>query len=539
MHSRHAVKTALPGVRNAPFVCAVKRNKMGTASNRNDDAVIKASLISKYFPGVTALNRVDFEVKKGETHALVGENGAGKSTLMKILYREYTEDAGSLHIDGKDASSMDIRQVRALGLSLIHQDLNLVPIFTVAQNVCMGLEPLNRFGFIDRKKLREKAAPYLNEISSEIDLDAKVEQLSTSQQQLVTVARALVANPRFLILDEPTARLDQKSTEALFDFLDRCKAKGITIIYISHRLEEIYRICDRITVLRDGRKILTSPVQELTQTELVKHMVGRELKQYVPKEDAHIGDVILSVKNLCPMAKAEDISFELRSGEILGIVGSIGAGKSEVARAIFGADRKRSGVVKMRGEELKIKDPGDAIRAGIALVPEERRKQGLVTTESIRKNMTLTSLKNDFCASGFWIRRHKEKEVVEKAIRDFRMATPGPEQETRLLSGGTQQKVVIGKWLLSKSLVYMFDEPTKGIDVGGKHDIYRMIVDLAKDGAGVAFISNELDEVLALCDRTLVMFNGRLVKEVSNKDTSKDELLFYVMGGKENGSKNG
>jgi len=510
---------------------------MSGALDNNHEIVIKANLISKYFPGVTALDQVDFEVRKGETHALVGENGAGKSTLMKILYREYTEDAGSLHIGGKDAKGMDIRQVRGLGLSLIHQDLNLVPTFTVAHNVCMGSEPVNKLGFIDWKKLKEKATPYLREISSDINLDAKAGELSISQQQLVTVARALVAHPKFLILDEPTARLDQKSTEALFDFLNRCKTKGITIVYISHRLEEIYRICDRITVLRDGKKILTASVQELTQTELVKHMVGRELKQQVPKEEAAISDVCLSVRNLTPITKVQDISFDLRSGEILGIVGSIGSGKSEVARAIFGADRKQSGDISINGKAVKIKEPRDAINAGIALVPEERRKQGLVSTESIRKNMTLASLGKKFCAGGIWIRERKERAVVEKAIKDFSMATPGPEQETRLLSGGTQQKVVIGKWLLSDSKIYVFDEPTKGIDVGGKHDIYRMIVDLAKNGAGVIFISNELDEVLALCDRTLIMFNGHLVKEVINKNTTKDELLFYVMGGKENGSK--
>jgi ribose transport system ATP-binding protein len=510
---------------------------MNGAVDKGYEIIIKASLISKYFPGVTALDQVDFEVRKGETHALVGENGAGKSTLMKILYREYTEDSGSLYIEGKNAKGMDIRQVRDLGLSLIHQDLNLVPIFTVAHNICMGSEPVNKLGFIDWKRLKEKAAPHLKEISSDIELDAKAGELSISQQQLVTVARALAAHPKFLILDEPTARLDQKSTESLFDFLDRCKTKGITIVYISHRLEEIYRICDRITVLRDGRKILTASVDELGQTELVKHMVGRELKQQVPKEEAAINDVCLSVRNLTPTAKAQDISFDLRSGEILGIVGSIGSGKSEVARAIFGADRKQSGDISINGKAVKIKEPRDAIKAGIALVPEERRKQGLIPTESIRKNMTLASLRKNFCAGGIWIKERQERKAVEKAIKDFSMATPSPEQETRLLSGGTQQKVVIGKWLLSESKIYVFDEPTKGIDVGGKHDIYSMIVDLAKNGAGVIFISNELDEVLALCDRTLVMFNGRLVKEVINKNTTKDELLFYVMGGKENGSK--
>ncbi|MFO7984898.1 MAG: sugar ABC transporter ATP-binding protein [Desulfatiglandaceae bacterium] len=511
---------------------------MGTAQNDDANVVIKASLISKYFPGVVALDHVDFEVRRGESHALVGENGAGKSTLMKILYREYTEDSGSLHIDGKNAKGMDIRQVRGLGLSLIHQDLNLVPIFTVAHNICMGMEPVNKLGLMDRKQLTQKAAPYLQEISSDIDINAKVQDISISQQQLVTVARALVADPQFLILDEPTARLDQKSTEALFSFLDRCKERRITIVYISHRLEEIYRICDRITVLRDGKKILTQSVHELTQTELVKHMVGRELKQQVPKEAASVGDVVFSVKALTPIKKAADISFELHSGEILGIVGSIGAGKSEVARAIFGADRRQSGAITLKGEDLKIRDPRDAIDAGIALVPEERRKQGLVTTESIRKNMTLASLRKKFCVGGVWIKKQKERKVVEKSIKDFKMATPSTEQETRLLSGGTQQKVVIGKWLLSDSSIYIFDEPTKGIDVGGKHDIYKMIVDLAKNGAGVIFISNELNEVLTLCDRTLVMFKGRLVKELVNKGTTKDELLFYVMGGKYNDSKN-
>ncbi|MDZ7698647.1 MAG: sugar ABC transporter ATP-binding protein [Deltaproteobacteria bacterium] len=511
---------------------------MGTAQNDNVDVVIKASLISKYFPGVVALDNVDFEVRRGESHALVGENGAGKSTLMKILYREYSEDTGRLYIDGKNAKDMDIRQIRELGLSLIHQDLNLVPIFTVAHNICMGVEPVNRLGFIDRKELKQKAAPFLQEISSDIDIDARVQDLSISQQQLVTVARALVAQPKFLILDEPTARLDQKSTEALFDFLDRCKQSGITIIYISHRLEEIYRICDRITVLRDGKKILTAAVEELTQAELVKHMVGRELKKQVPKEEASIGEVLLSVRDLHPMLKAEAISFDLRFGEILGIVGSIGAGKSEVARAIFGADRKRSGTIRLKGEKLRIRNPRGAINAGIALVPEERRQQGLVITESIRKNMTLAALKKKFCAGGFWIKQREEKEAVKKSIKDFKMATPSLEQEARLLSGGTQQKVVIGKWLLSESSIYIFDEPTKGIDVGGKHDIYKMIVDLATNGAGVIFISNELDEVLALCDRILVMFRGQLVKELVNKEVSKDELLYYVMGGKDNESKN-
>jgi ABC-type sugar transport system ATPase subunit len=510
---------------------------MSGSGAEQDSSVIRAELVSKNFPGVQALKEIDFHVKRGEAHALVGENGAGKSTLVKILVREYREDEGNIFIEKQNVKNLGIRDVHALGLSLIHQDLNLVPMFTVAHNICLGMEPVSRFGTVDWEELRRKAAPYLMEVSSDIDLDSKVEDLSISQQQLVTVARALATNPRILILDEPTARLDQKSTESLFQFLDRIKKKGITIVFISHRLEEIYRICDRITVLRDGKKILTAPVHEISQAELVKHMIGRELKQQVPKEKVAIGEILLSVRGLQPETIAKDINFKVKSGEILGIVGSIGAGKSEVARSLFGADRKKSGSMDIRGKEQKIMDVKDGIAAGLALVPEERKNQGLVLTESIRKNATLSSLRKRFCAHRFWIKQNKEKISVNGLIETLNLATPSGEQVTQFLSGGTQQKVVVGKWLLSDSNIYIFDEPTKGIDVGGKHDIYQMIVDLAKRGAGVIFISNELDEVLALCDRTLVMFKGRCVKEFINEDTTKGELLFFVMGGKDNGAK--
>jgi ABC-type sugar transport system ATPase subunit len=512
---------------------------MGSSNAKQDSFVINTEQISKNFPGVQALKEIDFQVKRGEAHALVGENGAGKSTLMKILVREYREDKGNVFIEEQNIKHLSIRDVHGLGLSLIHQDLNLVPMFSVAHNICLGVEPVTRFGTVDWNELRRKADPCLGEVSSDIDLDAKVEDLSISQQQLVTVARALVSNPRILILDEPTARLDQKSTESLFQFLDRVRKRGITIVFISHRLEEIYRICDRITVLRDGKKIITAPVNEISQEALVKHIIGRELKQQVPKEKAAIGEILLSVKGLQPETKAEDIGFEVKSGEILGIVGSIGAGKSEVARALFGADRKKSGIVEIHGKDRKIRDVKDGIGAGLALVPEERKNQGLVLTESIRKNATLCSLRKRFCTRRFWIKQNKEKEAVNDLIMTLNLATPSGEQEAQFLSGGTQQKVVVGKWLLSDSNIYIFDEPTKGIDVGGKHDIYKMIVDLAKRGAGVIFISNELDEVLALCDRTLVMFNGRIVKEVINEHTTKNELLFYVMGGKDSEGKTG
>jgi ABC-type sugar transport system ATPase subunit len=506
---------------------------MNSPMGDQGNVVIKTERVSKSFPGVQALKDLDFEVNRGEVHALVGENGAGKSTLMKTIVREYLEDEGNIFIEGNNVKDLGIRGVQKLGLSLIHQDLNLIPMLTVAQNICLGREPVTRVGTIDWKAMRLKAAEFLTEVTSEIDVEGLVENLSISQQQLVAIARALVTSPRILILDEPTARLDQKASDSFFVFLERAKQKGLTVVYISHRLEEIYRICDRVTVLRDGKKIITAPINEIPQTDLVRYMLGREIEQQVPKESVPIGDVKLSVRDLYPKEKGEDINFDLKSGEILGIVGSIGAGKSELARAIFGADLKESGTINISSKEVKINTPQDAIGQGLALIPEERREQGLVGNESVRKNMTLAALRKKFCVGPSWIKQDKETQVVKEYIRTLGISTPSPEQEVQFLSGGTQQKVVVGKWLISDSDIYIFDEPTKGIDVGGKYDIYKLIVDLARQGAGIIFISNEHTEVLSLCDRILVMFNGRIIKEVETQTTNREELLFYIMGGRD------
>ena len=506
---------------------------MNRPAGNQETIVIQTKRISKSFPGVQALKELDFEVTSGEVHALCGENGAGKSTLMKIIVREYIEDEGDIFIEGRNVKDFGIRDVQELGLSLIHQDLNLIPMLTVAHNICLGREPVTRFGTINWKAMRLKAAQFLAEITSDIDVDNLVENLSISEQQLVSIARSLVTSPRILILDEPTARLDHKASDSFFSFLERAKQKGLTVVYISHRLEEIYRICDRVTVLRDGMKITTAQTQDLPQTELVKHMLGREITQQVPKETVPIGDVKLSVRDLFPKGKGEHIQFDLKSGEILGIVGSIGAGKSEVARAIFGADPKQSGTITISGKEVKINTPQDAIAQGLALIPEERRDQGLVGNESVRKNITLAALRKKFCRGPSWIDRNKEIEAVKESVRILGIATPSIEQQVQFLSGGTQQKVVVTKWLMSDSDIYIFDEPTKGIDVGGKYDIYEMIIDLARQGAGIIFISNELPEVLSLCDRVLVMFDGQIIKEVQTKATNREELLFYVMGGRD------
>jgi ABC-type sugar transport system ATPase subunit len=501
--------------------------------NSDEDIVIKAEKVSKYFPGVQALKDLDFSVTRGEVHALVGENGAGKSTLMKILVREYVEDEGNIFIDGKNIKEAGIRSVQDLGLSLIHQELNLLPILTVAQNICLGREPVTLFRTIDWKAMRLTAEKYLSEVTSNFSVTDRVEELSISQQQLVAIARSLVANPRILILDEPTARLDHEASDSFFAFLERAKQKGLTVIYISHRLEEIYRVCDRVTVLRDGSKIITARIDELPQTEMVKYMLGREIKQQVPKESVPIGEVKLSVRNLYPKGKGQNINFDLKSGEILGIVGSIGAGKSEVARALFGADPLKSGTISISGKEVKISNPRDSIDKGMALIPEERRDQGLVGIESVRINMTLACLKERFTVGPSWIKQNQEIEAVQEYIKNLAIATPNTENQVQFLSGGTQQKVVVAKWLMCNSAIYLFDEPTKGIDVGGKYDIYKLIVDLAKKGAGIIFISNELPEVLSLCDRILVMYHGQINKELQSPATNREELLYYVMGGKD------
>jgi ABC-type sugar transport system ATPase subunit len=499
--------------------------------------VIKADRVSKAFPGVQALKDLDFSVSRGEVHALVGENGAGKSTLMRIIVREYIQDEGDIFIEGHNVKELGIRSVQELGLSLIHQDLNLVPMLTVAHNICLGQEPVTRLRKIDWKAMRLKAAGFLAEVTSEINVEDRVEDLSISQQQLVSIARALSTSPRILILDEPTARLDHKASDSFFSFLERAKQKHLTVVYISHRLEEIYRICDRVTVLRDGRKIITAPIDELPETELVKYMLGREITQQVPKEKVSIGEVKLSVRALYPKEKGENINFDLKSGEILGIVGSIGAGKSEVARGVFGADPKQSGSISISGKEVRITSPQDAIAKGLALIPEERSSQGLVGNESVRKNLSIVALKKIFCTGLSWIKQDKEIEAVKESIKTLGLATPSTEQEVRFLSGGTQQKVVVGKWLISDSDIYIFDEATKGIDVGGKYDIYKLIMDLARQGAGIIFISNELPEVLSLCDRILVMFDGQIIKEVRPEATNREELLFYVMGGRDYGER--
>jgi len=506
---------------------------MGDTKGEANDIVIRTEGVSKFFPGVQALKDLDFSVKRGEVHALCGENGAGKSTLMKTIVREYIEDEGNIFIEDQNVGEFGIRDVQKLGLSLIHQELNLIPMLSVAQNICLGREPTTKFGTIDWTAMRLMAAKFLNEITSEIDVNIKVENLSISQQQLVAIARSLVALPKFLILDEPTARLDQRASDSFFAFLETAKQKGLTVIYISHRLEEIYRICDRVTVLRDGRKIITAEINSLPQADLVKHMLGREITQQVPKEQVTIGNVKLSVRDLYPKEKGERISFDLRSGEILGIVGSIGAGKSEVARAIFGADPKNSGTIKIDEKEVRVATPQDSVRMGLALIPEERRDQGLVGAESVRRNMTLVALRKKFCIGPSWIDQNKEAEAVKTSIKDLGIATPTMEQEVQFLSGGTQQKVVVGKWLISDSEIFIFDEPTKGIDVGGKYDIYKIIVDLARKGASILFISNELMEVLSLCDRILVMFHGQIIKELQSVATNREELLFYVMGGRD------
>lgn len=504
----------------------------------NNQIYVRMQGIYKRFPGVQALKNVDLEVRRGESHALVGENGAGKSTLVKILTREYIEDAGKIFLgdhEDQEITRKTYLELQKMGFSLMHQDLNLVPSFTVAQNILLGREPLTKIKTMKWSELRETSSTIIRQVTDRISVTSRVEELSISQRALVAIARAVATKPQLLILDEPTARLDREGVEALFALLNTLKQGGVTIIYISHRLEEIYQMCDQVTVLRDGERTFTGPVKEISQVELVNLIVGRKMEQQIPKEDVPIGEVVFAVKDFKPQERVQEkVNFDLRKAEILGITGSVGAGKTELARAIFGLDKRESGLLFVCGREVSIKGTKNAIDEQIMLVPEDRREEGLVTDFSVRENLSLASLQK-YCQLGFWINGKKERTRAKGLVKNLRIHTPGIEQLVRNLSGGNQQKVVISRGLDSDARVFIFDEPTKGIDVGAKAEIYRLIGRLAKEGAGIIYISTELPEILGLCDRVLVMFGGRIMKQLNIMDTTKEEVLFYVMGGEKYG----
>ncbi len=484
--------------------------------------VLELSGISKSFPGVKALDDVQFNLKAGEVHALLGENGAGKSTLMKIISGIYSRDSGSYHIDDVEVGVLTPRKAQELGIAIIHQELNMCTDLTVAENMFLGRETHSR-GVVNQQDMNRRAREILDQLKIDIDPRTVVKKLPVSKQQMVEIAKALSTKARILIMDEPTSALTEREISELFRIVRDLKQQGCAIVYISHRLDELKEITDRVSIFRDGRYVATRNFSETTLDEIIAMMVGREIKEKFPQVKVEKGRRILQVSNL-DSGIVKNVSFELFAGEIIGLSGLMGAGRTELVRAIFGAEPIRGGEIVLDGKVITIRHPQDAILHGIVLGPEDRKKEGLCTELSIRENVGLANL-DRICNRWGVVRSKTEKELTQRAIRDLRIKTPSAEQIAKNLSGGNQQKVVLGKWLVREAKVVIFDEPTRGIDVASKVEIYTIMNELKARGIGVLFVSSEMPEVLGMSDRILVMCNGRITGNLISKETTQDEIL--------------
>jgi len=491
------------------------------------EPILKMEGIIKSFPGVLALNGVSFELRRGEVHVLIGENGAGKSTLMKILAGLYRKDAGSVSLDGADLDFASPAEAIRNGVAMIHQELTPIPDMTVAENIFIGREPL-RFGLIDRKEMAKRTRELLKTLDSCIDPHARMGDLSVAEMQMVEISKALSYNPRVIIMDEPTSALTEEEVENLFKVIVKLKDAGSGIVYISHKLNEIFRIGDRITVLRDGRKVDTRQASELGRNELISLMVGREITDVFPKRAVPIGEVVISVEGLGSKGSFKGISFAVRAGEIFGIAGLMGAGRTEVVETIAGLRKAEAGTVSIDGTAVVIDSPRDSIRRGISLVSEDRKKIGLNLKGSIRENMTILQLDR---LSHFGVMDTRaECAVVDSQIEKLKIKTPDRNRKTMFLSGGNQQKVVIAKWLLNSPRVLILDEPTRGIDVGAKSEIHKLIVDFAEKGMAVIMISSELPEVMGMADRVLVMHEGRSLGCLDRDQMTQEQIMHLATG---------
>lgn len=487
------------------------------------ETIVSMKNISKNFPGVKALDHVQFELRSGEVMALLGENGAGKSTLMKILSGVYTRDEGSLEIFGKEYGDLTPRQAQETGVAIIHQELNMCRHLSVAENMFLGREKV-KAGVLSNAQMEEEAARILEELKIDMDPGQVVGELPVSKQQMVEIAKALSTHARILIMDEPTSALTAREIEDLFRIIRDLKAKGCGIVYISHRLEELSHIVDRVTIMRDGQFITSMNFRDTTLDEIIANMVGREIKEKFPRVSCKKGKKVLEVRNLNAGHMVRNVNFSLYEGEIVGFAGLMGAGRTETTRAIFGVDPKESGEIILDGKPVTIRKPEDAIRAGIVLAPEDRKKDGLCTKLSIRHNIALPNL--DLICNKFGvINSQKELEMCDRVVENLKVKTPSVEVNTGNLSGGNQQKVVVGKWLARNSRVVIFDEPTRGIDVAAKVEIYNLMNDLKKQGIAVMFVSSEMPEVMGIADRIIVMCDGRITGEMSAEEATQSGIL--------------
>lgn len=483
--------------------------------------------ITKSYPGVLALDRMNLEVYPGEVHALMGENGAGKSTLIKVVSGAIRPNGGTILYNETEYRSMTPALSKKLGIGVVYQEFNLVPDLSVAENIFLG-QKLTGGTFINRKLMNQKAAELMESFGINIDVTKEVKSLTVAYQQLVEITKTISSDVKVLIMDEPSAPLTNREIDAMFGIVRKLKEKGVAIIYISHRMEEIFALADRITVMRDGKYVGTKMASEIDQAGLIKMMVGRTLDEQYPVVEKEIGETVLEVQNLCTEALLKDVSFQVHRGEILGLAGLVGAGRTETARAIFGADRKSSGRVLIRGTEVNISKPKDAIKQGIALIPEDRKKHGALLEMTIRDNISFICVK-DISKAGF-VNRVEDRKLSQRYIDELNVKTPSMEQLAKNLSGGNQQKVVLAKSLAGNSDIILFDEPTRGIDVGAKKEIYVLMNELAKKGMAIIMISSEMQELLGMSDRILVMHEGEVMGELSKEEATQEKILELASG---------
>lgn len=487
------------------------------------------------FPGVKALDGVDFITETGRTHALIGANGAGKSTLMKVLSGAYGHYTGEIEIGGEKVEIRTPKDAQDHGIQIVYQEVDtaLVPYLTVGENIMLNqmVSGMGKRQFINYQQIHNEATNILRSMNMEVSSKQLVNELTLAEKQMTLIARAISSKCKFLILDEPTAPLSQSETDKLFEIVKDLREKNVGIIFISHRLPELFQTCDDITIMRNGQHIIQEKIDETNINRVVEHMIGKKLDEQFPTIDKEIGQMMLEVKNLSDANKVKDINLHAKSGEIIGLAGLVGAGKTEICKVLFGSTKKVTGEIYLHGKSMKINNPRAAVANGFALVPEERRKEAVLVLENVSTNLTASYL-TEFLKVFSFLDFKKEKEISEKMIKDIGIKTPSVETKVQNLSGGNQQKVAIGKWLISDADVYIFDEPTKGIDVGSKKDVYKLIIELAKRGKVIIYASSELPEIMGITDRSYVIYDGEIVKELETKATNEEELLYFSAGGK-------
>lgn len=500
------------------------QEEIHSEQNTKNEYILETRDLAKNFSGIQALKGISLRVRAGEVHAIVGENGAGKSTFIKILTGVYSPSSGSLRFDGNEYSHFTPEQALKIGISAIYQEFNLVPFLTIAENIFFGVEAKKGI-FCDFRKMEQDAKELFREIGMDINPHAVVKDLGIAQQQLVEIVKAISKNARFIIMDEPSAPLTENETKTLHDIVKRLKAKGITVIYISHRLEEVFNMCDRVSVFRDGQYIETKDVADTDRQELISLMVGRKLGEEYPPRQMEPGEAVLEVEKL-ENRRVHDISFKLYKNEILGLGGLVGAGRTEVARAIFGADAIKSGTVKVKGAAVRIANPSQAFARSVGLLPEDRKRQGVILGLPIRDNITLPILRRISRAS--FIDTRQEKSICARLIRELSIKLNSAMQPVKSLSGGNQQKVVLAKILATECDILIIDEPTRGIDVGAKQEIYKLMREFVKQGKSIIMISSDMPELIGMSDRMLVMREGRIVKELHPHEYSQEAILSYA-----------